>query len=242
VRREHEVVWHELECAGYRADLSLWLELAACARGPVLDIGAGSGRVAHALARGGFAVTALERDARLIDVSRRRARGLPIEHVCADARSFSLVRRDFALCIVPMHTIQLFGSSGRRADFLRRAHAHMRPRAVLACTMLFDAEPFDCRDGVLCPAPESVRVNGLEYLSTAVSVTIDERAIVIERDRRVRSGNVAIVAERDVVELARVRPQQFAAELLDAGFALEASRTVPATDEYVGSEVVLARA
>ena len=37
------VVWHDLECGGYDADLPLWRELAADADGPVLDLGAGTG-------------------------------------------------------------------------------------------------------------------------------------------------------------------------------------------------------
>ena len=40
------VVWHDVECGGYDADLTLWQELAREAGGPVLDVGAGTGRVA----------------------------------------------------------------------------------------------------------------------------------------------------------------------------------------------------
>jgi SAM-dependent methyltransferase len=240
--REPEVIWHELECASYEADLSLWLELAALARGPILDVAAGTGRVAHALARAGFPVTALERDARLIDASRTRSAGLPVQHVCADARSFALSRRDFALCIVPMHSLQLFGPSARRAEFLRCAHAHLRLGGMLACAVLYDAEPFDCRGDALGPVPESVRADGLEYVSTPTSVAIDERAIVIERERLIRGDGVQRASQRDVVELARVRSGELAAELLAAGFVLQGSRSVPATEEHVGSDVVLARA
>ena len=39
------VLWHDLECGRYAQDLPLWRELASEARGPVLDLGAGSGRV-----------------------------------------------------------------------------------------------------------------------------------------------------------------------------------------------------
>ena len=45
-----ESVWHDVECASYEADLDLWRELAAAARGPVLDHGCGTGRVALDLA------------------------------------------------------------------------------------------------------------------------------------------------------------------------------------------------
>ena len=37
------MVWHDVECGGYDADLTLWRELAREAGGPVLDVGAGTG-------------------------------------------------------------------------------------------------------------------------------------------------------------------------------------------------------
>ena len=46
-----KVMWHDVECGSYVADLPLWRRLAAEAGGPVLDVGAGTGRVALDLAR-----------------------------------------------------------------------------------------------------------------------------------------------------------------------------------------------
>ncbi len=68
------VIWHDLECGGYVADLPLWRELARERGGPILDVGAGTGRVALDLARNGHEVTALDRDPELLDALRRRAR------------------------------------------------------------------------------------------------------------------------------------------------------------------------
>ena len=62
------VVWHDVECGGYDADLALWRELAREAGGPVLDVGAGTGRVALRLAGAGLDVTALDLDGELLDV------------------------------------------------------------------------------------------------------------------------------------------------------------------------------
>ena len=44
------VAWHEVENGSYDADLFLWRQLADTANGPVLDLGAGTGRVAADLA------------------------------------------------------------------------------------------------------------------------------------------------------------------------------------------------
>ena len=55
-RQPMSVIWHDLECGGYREDLPLWRALADRAGGPVLDVGAGTGRVALDLARAGHEV------------------------------------------------------------------------------------------------------------------------------------------------------------------------------------------
>ena len=47
-----DVLWHDLECGGYDLDLPLWRELADREGSPVLDVGAGTGRVAPDLGAG----------------------------------------------------------------------------------------------------------------------------------------------------------------------------------------------
>jgi SAM-dependent methyltransferase len=245
-RVPHEVVWHDLECGSYDADLALWLELAARARGPVLDIAAGTGRVTSVLARAGHHVTALERDRALLHALGERVRELPVECVLADAREFSLARRDFALCVVPMHSVQLFGGEDARAAFLRCAHAHLRPRGTLAAAILPDAEPFDCELGHIGPTPESTCVNAMRFVSTPTRVAVEQDAIIIERERRVRalaraqSSRTEREWHRD--ELARLTSDQLHAEAIAAGFQRESTRVVPETREHVGGEVVIARA
>ena len=60
------VVWHDVECGAYRADLPVWLELAAEHGAPILEVGAGTGRVALELARADYQVTALDHDSDLL--------------------------------------------------------------------------------------------------------------------------------------------------------------------------------
>ena len=128
------VIWHDLECGGYAEDLQLWRELSDRYGDPILDIGAGTGRTALDLARRGHAVTALDRDPKLVAELRRRASGIAVATVLADAREFDLGRR-FALCLVPMQTIQLLGGATGRADFLRCAHRHLQDEGVLAIAL-----------------------------------------------------------------------------------------------------------
>src|SRR3954454_4409963 len=83
-----DALWHDLECADYREDLPLWRSLAAEAGGPVLDVGAGTGRVTLDLASRRVPVVALDIEPALLAALRHRATELSIETFVADARRF----------------------------------------------------------------------------------------------------------------------------------------------------------
>jgi SAM-dependent methyltransferase len=127
-----EVVWHDVECGAYAEDLPLWRDLAMVHGGPILDVGAGTGRVTLHLAGQGHTVVALDRSADLLAALRARASGLAVETVVADARDVDLAGRRFGLILVPMQTIQLLGGADGRAAFLRCARPALAPSGLLA--------------------------------------------------------------------------------------------------------------
>ncbi len=246
---DRAVIWHDLECGAYRADMPLWRELAHEARaqnppGSILDLGAGSGRVSLELARAGAAVTALDVDPDLLAALERRAgAGTSVETVCADARDFDL-ERSFALCLAPMQTIQLLGGVEGRAAFFRCARAHLRPGGLLACAIVTELEPFDCTRSGPGPSPESTRIDGVLYVSRAVRVQLTRTLVRIERHRSVlRAGQHpsarAASWETNVVELDRLSVARLQREGRAAGLKLAGTRTIAATDEHVGSRVVM---
>jgi len=247
------VVWHDLECGSYRADLALWHELAAREQGPILDVGAGTGRVALALARAGHRVTALDRDLQLLAALRERAGAIPVRTVCADARDFRLPAHRFALCIVPMHTIQLLRGPSDRSRFLRCACASLRPGGLLACALLGPVEPYASATGDPEPEPETAVLEGLLYTSRPTRVAVSRAGVRIERERSVvalslRGGarrtptRVTRSRERSVDELQRLSPRTFRREGAAAGLRPERDRAVAPTEDHAGSTVVMLRA
>jgi SAM-dependent methyltransferase len=241
-----EVIWHELECGSYRADLELWSAIASTEQGSVLDIGAGSGRVSLHLASQGHRVIALDRSQELLAWLSQRAGDLELETICADARSFDLPKPgSVGLCVLPMQTLQLLGGARGRAAFLKCARASLRPGGLLACAIVCDLEPFDCAEGHSGPSPERAQVGELLYVSHATRVALAGETIVLERQRRIvsldgqtRGGD----PERDVIELDQVTPAQLWREARAAGLHREASHVVEATVEHTSSTVVMLRA
>ncbi len=250
-------MWHDLECGSYAADLPLWRELAgAPGAHAVLDIGAGTGRVALDLARRGHHVTAVDHDAELLRALRERGAsvgGGTVEAVCTDARALALERDDFAVCVVPMQTIQMFEGPTGRAAFLRGARAHLAPGGVLACAIVTEVDAFDCATGDLGPSAEMVRVEGATYISRATRVHVGRRVVRIERERRIAApprpagrppqapASLAPTPalEHDVVELDRVSVPQLTREGREAGLSVLGTRAIPATSEHTGSVAVI---
>jgi SAM-dependent methyltransferase len=239
------VVWHDLECGAYSADLSLWRALADRSRdgdrpARVLDVGAGTGRVSLDLARAGHDVTALDLDPELLGALCERAGDLPVQTVCADARSFELDRRDFDLCVVPMQTLQLLRDSSERVACMRCARAHLRAGGLLACAIVLDLDQFDCAAGDAGPAPETVWIGEILFSSRATRVSVLERAAVIERERRriVRPAFESEI-ERNLVELDLVSVSELEREAIAAGLQPIPHQEIASTDEHVGSTVVM---
>jgi SAM-dependent methyltransferase len=230
-------LWHDLECGAYAEDLGLWLELAAAADGPVLDVGAGTGRVSLELASVGHEVVALDLEPELLATLRARAQrhGFAIDTVAADARTFA-VDRTFALIVAPMQTVQLL--AGKHAQFVERAAAHLRPGGILAVAI---ANP-PSYDGDLLPLPDMMERDGWVWFSQPVAIRPVEAGALIERRREAVSpeGERTITADRIV--LAHVTPDDLEAAGRAHGLHPLPGRRIPETDDYIGSDVVMLRA
>ena len=236
-----EVVWHDVECGDYAADLALWAELAREASGPVLELGAGTGRVALALAAAGIEVTALDRSPVLLEAlaARASARGLEVSTVCGDAREVPGEDR-FALVLAPMQFAHLLeGAAGRRRLFERCA-AVLRPGGALALAILAaipvvepSAEPL---------VPDMREVGAWIFASQPIDVRQVPGGIEIERVRQLVSPAGDLVETPDAIHLDALSAAELEAEAAAAGFTPRERMAIPPTEDHVGSTVVVLEA
>ena len=239
-----EQVWHDMECGCYDADLALWEELAGPAPRDVLDLGCGTGRVAIRLGRRGHRVVALDVEPEFLDEVVRRATAwrVDVETVIADARTFDLGRR-FDLVLAPMQLVQLFHGSGERIEMIRRVADHLRPGGLFAAALM-DLEGEPVGEEYIPPGPDMRDVNGVVYSSQPVGLrSLDGgAAISVDRVRTVIDPSGARTSTANEVRLELLSADAFEEEVAAAGLTLAGRRTVAATEDYVGSVVVLARA
>jgi SAM-dependent methyltransferase len=229
-----KVMWHDVECGGYTADLPLWRHLAREAGGPVLDVGAGTGRVALDLARAGHEVTALDIDADLLAALETRADGLPVRTLVSDASDFDA--GTFALVAVPMQTIQLVAD---RHGFFASARRAVAPDGLVALAITGQLEPFEAE--VELPPPDTGEADGWRFFSQPTAVREIPGGMRIERLRHVVGPNGERETEPNVIVLTAVTADGLVEEGEAAGLTRHATLHIAPTREHVGSEVVILR-
>jgi SAM-dependent methyltransferase len=238
---EASVIWHDLECGAYMADLPVWRELADEHGDPVLDVGAGAGRVSLDLSRQGHHVTALDQSQVLLSELERRRDALPIATVQADARSFEL-NETFALIIVPMQTVQLLGGAPERQRFLRCAASHLAPGGIVALALSERLEQFGPEHAVPLPLPDMRELDGIVYSSQPTAVREQAGSFVLERLRERISPDGERSSELNVIHLDRLTAAQLEHEARAVGLTPHGTTVVPETPDHVGSVVVMLRA
>ena len=236
------VVWHDVECGGYTADLPLWRELAEEEAGPVLDVGAGAGRVALDLARAGHDVTALDLDGELLaELSARAGRdGVAIRIAQADAAGFELSGPPFGLILVPMQTVQLLPGRAARAAFLASARDHLASGGLVAVAVAEEFEPFEADLEHPLP-PDAAERDGWRYRSFPVAIRMSGNRVVLERVRLMTAPDGTTTSEDDAIALVLLSAADLEAEGRAAGLAPEPSHRIDETDAHMGSTVVMLR-
>ena len=113
---------------GHDYDLPFWLALAEREGGPVIEWGAGTGRLAAPLAEAGFEVAAVEVSGEM--VKRGRDKGRAVEWVRGDMRNVKLGER-YKLAICTFNSFLCLLSLDDALAFLRNAKEHLAPGGLL---------------------------------------------------------------------------------------------------------------
>lgn len=126
---------YDLLHEGYRDDFPFYRRLADDHGGPVLEIGAGSGRVTLELARCGHEVVAVEPAVAMRERgdARLSAAGLDdrVTWVAADVRELALGTR-FPLAIAPFHALMHLERLEDQDAALQAIRSHLRPTGAFA--------------------------------------------------------------------------------------------------------------
>jgi SAM-dependent methyltransferase len=228
------VVWHDVECGGYAADLPLWEELASEAAGGILDLGCGTGRVALHLAKRGHSVTGLDLDAGLVATFNERASD-SARAIAGDARGFEL-EGDFGLALAPMQLLQLLDGAEERVACLRCVAAHLADggRAAFA---IVESMPEVAEDAH--PLPDTREADGWVYSSLPLGARRDAGAIAVSRLRQTVSPAGELSEEVDEVRLLLLSAGELEAEASPVGLRAAGRRPIFPTDDHIGSTVVL---
>jgi SAM-dependent methyltransferase len=235
------VIWHDVECGAYTADLPLWRELADEASGSVLELGAGTGRVALDLAERGHDVTALDSDAELLDELEERAetRGVDVRRVTADARSLAPFGA-YALVLAPMQFVQIMGGRSARGELLGAVAALLSPDGRFAAA-LAELDDAVASEDAAPPLPDVAERQGWVYSSLPTGIRPHPGGIALERLRQVVSPAGELRDERHTQLLDALSADALEAEARVLGLVPEARRKVGATGQHVGSTVVVCR-
>jgi hypothetical protein len=239
---EEAAIWQQVEFGSYEADLALWRELAASADGPVLELGAGAGRVALDLAEAGAEVLALERDRALASELRRSAadRGLSIAVIgadLADPAELGLPSRP-GLAIGPLHLVQELDGDTRSA-LLRRLAELLAPSATIALTLVDETTLLNAGAAAPQILPDMRELDGWVYSSEPLWVQVGDEALTVRRlrERVSPAGEMTRTVHDDV--LRRLSPDRLELEAENAGLRRAGRRQISSGPNEADSAVVL---
>lgn len=238
-------IWQEVEFGSYTADLPLWIELAADRGGPLLELGAGAGRVALYLAAEGTEVIAVDRDPELAAELERRAEraGTPLTVLVADLASPGGITLPAPprLAIAPLHVLQELAGNERTALLTALAEL-LAPGGLLAATLVDESTLLS--EG-LAPSkllPDIREIGDWVYSSEPLWVQVGDRTMRVRRLRERVSPDGEIERTVHDERLERVSPEQLEEEMRKAGLRPAGRRTIEAGAGEADSLVVLAEA
>jgi len=238
--------WENARTLG-RRDVPFWRRLASTARGRVLELGCGTGRVSLPLARAGVPLVGVDRSAAMLDIAKQRAvkgarRARAIQFVRSDIRQLPFADSAFAMALAPYGLLQSLLTDGDLVATLAAVARVLRRGATFGVDLVPDVPRWReyrnrvqlrgaTADGGRLTLIESVRQDRRRRLTTF------EQRYVKRRGRKVDE-------RRFTLTFRTLTVPQLADRLEAAGFAIDAAlgdyRGRP-WDERADAWIILAR-
>jgi SAM-dependent methyltransferase len=244
-------IWQDVEFGAYTGDLPLWEALAAAASGPVMELGAGTGRVSLHLARQGHEVLALERDPALVEELTRRSSeaGAMVSAIPSDVASLGEAWLKLgatgegiaapALAIAPLHLVQQI-SAQERAALLSALADLVAGGGRIALVVVDESSLLYEDDPRLEPRPPDMRdVADWVYSSEPLWLQVLDDEIRVRRIRKrvAPDGEIESAVHNEV--LHRLTPEQLEGEAVAAGLSPAGRRPVASGPGEADSIAVL---
>jgi SAM-dependent methyltransferase len=136
--------------ASFRGDAEWYRAKARACGGPVLELGAGTGRITLGIAQEGVAVHALDADRAMLDRLQQKLAGQPpdvrdrVTLTAGDMRAFTFTER-FALIIAPFRAFLHNITEQDQLACLARVREHLRPGGCFAFNVFHPSLEFMAR-------------------------------------------------------------------------------------------------
>jgi len=236
----NSLIWHEVECGGYTADLALWEELAAQTDKPIMELGCGAGRVTlHLAEKTGLLVIGLDHNRKLVEAIWERGHGTTADAEQEDVRAFEPRATKFSLVLAPMQLIQLLSDSQERVACLSCVVRSMLPGASAAFAIVEQMPDFPPPGTSAPPLPDVREIEGWIYSSLPLEPVALPGTILLRRLRQTVDPDGKMREELNEIELATLSAETLEEEARAVGLRPSGRRQIPATEAHVGSTVVL---
>lgn len=178
---------YDVAYSWYTADVDFYVGLARASRGPVLEVGCGTGRVLLPTLRAGVDIDGLDLHPGMIEVLRRKAAPAAPRLVVADMRDFTMPRR-YRLITIPFRAFLHLATTADQVRALRCIREHLEPDGRLVLDVFHPAfaalvdpgHPVHADHEVVDPA------TGRRLVLHNVEVRIDRVAQTLEVERELR--------------------------------------------------------
>ena len=216
----------------FQGDVEWCRRKAVHSGGPVLELGAGTGRISIPIAEAGIRVTALDAAEDMLERLRAKARALDpsvLEHmsvVHADMRRFS-AGGPFALAIIPFRAFLHNQTRDDQIATLRCAHEHLRPGGELALNVFHPSlEYMAANAGAYAGVwrwRDTRKLTGggfVVYSQASRYDTVHQRVQTMFRTEEFAADGALARTHMMNLELAYLYPSDIAALLAESGFEL----------------------